>query len=150
VIAIPLPWNRRKWSTISFASTLYLYPILDLLTIDIPAMWQAEVRLGLQEALVNAAKHGNKLDPSKTIVVEFKITATEYSWIVTDEGIGFVPQYCCYQTIDESLPPEEAESGRGLCILYEVFDFVHWDRKGNQLTLCKQVKNNNLKKPIVF
>jgi serine/threonine-protein kinase RsbW len=149
VIAIPLPWNRRKWSTISFASTLYLCPILDLLTINIPTAWQAEVRLGLQEALVNAAKHGNKLDPSKTIVVEFHVTATEYSWVITDEGIGFVPQCCYHQTLDEFLPPEEAESGRGLCILYEVFDFVHWDHKGNKLTLCKQVKNQNTKKPIV-
>jgi serine/threonine-protein kinase RsbW len=150
VIAIPLPWNRRKWSTISFASTLYLRPILDLLTRQIPPAWEAEVRLGLQEALVNAAKHGNKLDPSKTIVVEFNITPNEYSWVITDEGLGFVPQCCCHQTMEDTLPPEEAESGRGLCILYEVFDSVHWDRKGNQLTLYKQVKNHNIKKPIVY
>jgi serine/threonine-protein kinase RsbW len=149
VIAIPLPWNRRKWSTISFASTLYLHPILDLLTIEVHPVWQAEVRLGLQEALVNAAKHGNKLDPSKTIVVEFQITSTEYSWIITDEGLGFVPQCCCYQSAEDTLPPEESESGRGLCIIYEVFDFVHWDRKGNQLTLSKQVKSYNSKKPTV-
>lgn len=149
MIAIPFPWNRHKWSTISFASTLYLRPILDLLLMQIPISWQAEVRLGLQEALVNAAKHGNKLDPSKTIVVEFNVTPTEYSWIITDEGIGFAPQCCCGPTMEEILPPEESENGRGLCILYEVFDCVHWDRKGNQLTLYKQVNHHNLKQPMV-
>jgi anti-sigma regulatory factor (Ser/Thr protein kinase) len=113
---------------------------------QIPHSWRAEIRLGLQEALVNAAKHGNKLDPSKTIVVEFHVTPTKYSWIITDQGIGFVPQDNCHQTTEESLPPDESENGRGLCILYEVFDFVHWDRQGNQLTLYKQVKANALSK----
>ena len=144
MIAIPFPWTRRKWSTISFASTLYLRPILDLLITHIPPVCQAEIRLGLQEALVNAAKHGNKLDPSKTIVVEFYVTQTQYSWVITDEGIGFTPHCVCHQPIEEQLPPEEAENGRGLCILYEVFDFVYWDRKGNQLTLSKQVNRRSI------
>ena len=142
MIAIPFPWNRSKWSTISFASTLYLQPILDLLLARIPMSCRSEVRLGLQEALVNAVKHGNKLDPGKTIVVEFHVTSTEYSWVIKDQGIGFVPQYQCTQTAEETLPPEESENGRGLCILYEIFDDVHWDRKGNQLTLYKQVKED--------
>ena len=144
MIAIPFPWNQHKWSTISFASTLYLRPILELLLREIPLSWQPEVRLGLQEALVNAAKHGNKLDPSKTIVVEFNITATEYSWVITDRGIGFVPQSkcCCDRSIEDTLPSDEAENGRGLCILYEIFDYVHWDSKGNQLTLHKQVRDS--------
>ena len=149
MIAIPCPWNRSKWKTISFASTLYLRPILDLLLVSIPLSWQAEIRLGLQEALVNAAKHGNKLDPSKTIVVEFNITPTQYSWVITDEGNGFVPQCSCHQTLENKLPPEESESGRGMCILYEVFDSVRWDRKGNQLTLYKQVNHRNRRKPVI-
>ena len=61
----------RNWVTISFASTLYLCPILDLLLAEIPDQWHTELRLGLQEALVNAAKHGNQLDPIKNIVFGF-------------------------------------------------------------------------------
>ena len=140
MIAIPIPWQRNKWSTMSFASTLYLRPILDLLLVDIPAEWQPEVRLGLQEALVNAAKHGNKLDPTKTVIVKFTITATEYCWVISDEGSGFTPECCCHQTIAEHLPPEEAEHGRGLCILYEVFDRVSWNRQGTQVELSKLIK----------
>jgi anti-sigma regulatory factor (Ser/Thr protein kinase) len=133
----------------SFASTLYLHPILDLLLANIPAEWRAEVRLGLQEALVNAAKHGNKLDPNKTIVVQFTTRGREYSWIITDEGTGFIPQCSCHQSLQEHLPPEESEHGRGLCILHEVFDRVHWNREGTQLTVAKSVAKHKRKQPLV-
>lgn len=140
MIAISLPLNRSKWSTMSFASTLHLYPILDLLLANVPKEIQAEIRLGLQEALVNAAKHGNKLDPSKTIVVRFSHTKEEYSWIITDQGCGFNTDCDCHNQIEEvSLPPEEAENGRGMCILHQIFDQVYWNRQGTEIRLCKQM-----------
>lgn len=68
VMALPLPpTSGRGQGTISFASTLYLCPILDLLLSEIPPDLEPEIRLGLQEALVNAATHGNQLDTQKTI-----------------------------------------------------------------------------------
>jgi serine/threonine-protein kinase RsbW len=152
VISIPIPWNRSKWSTISFASTLYLCPILDLLLASIPPEWRAEIRLGLQEALVNAAKHGNKLDPSKTIVVRYTVSTNEYSWVIVDQGAGFHPQCNCNNRECDSvhhLPLDEDENGRGLCILHEVFDRVHWNREGTQLTLSKIVAGDRHKQPLI-
>ncbi len=149
MIAVSLPWSRQKWNTVSFHSTLYLRPVLDLLLTHIDPSWQAEIRLGLQEALVNAAKHGNKLDPNKTVVVEFSTSPTEYSWIITDEGLGFVPQQCSYQEPEELLPADESENGRGLCIIYEIFDSVRWDRNGNKLTLYKKINAHNLEHRLV-
>jgi serine/threonine-protein kinase RsbW len=148
VIAISLPATRRKWETLSFASTLYLCPILDLLLAHIPPEWEPELRLGLQEALVNAAVHGNKLDPSKTIVVQFSITDGLYSWVISDEGSGFKVDYDCPAEPDELLPPEESEKGRGLCLLHQIFDRVHWNQQGNQLRLCKHVKGSKNKRPL--
>ena len=154
MIAIPIPWNRSKWSTMSFASTLYLCPILDLLLVDIPLEWQPEVRLGLQEALVNAAKHGNKLDPSKTIIVRFTITNKEWCWIIADRGTGFITD--CDDTASTEkdfcnrLPIDEAENGRGLCILHEIFDRVHWNREGTQLTLAKTLTKSKSKQPAIY
>ena len=141
MIAIPIPWNRSKWSTMSFTSTLYLCPVLDLLLVSVPPEWQAEVRLGLQEALVNAAKHGNKLDPAKTIIVKFTITTREYSWIIADQGNGFSTGSGSVEghlKQNLNLPTDEAENGRGLSILHHVFDYVHWNREGTQLTLSKE------------
>jgi len=105
---------------------------------NVPPEWEAEVRLGLQEALVNAAKHGNKLDPTKTISVQFSVTGGLYSWVIADQGTGFAPQPDCCSTEPEALlPPEDWERGRGLCILYQIFDQVHWNRQGTELRLCK-------------
>lgn len=132
---------KRSWNTISFASTLYLVPVLDLLLAEIPSQWRPEVRLGLQEALVNAAKHGNKLDPSKTILVRFSIVTDQYWWIISDQGSGFRPLQSREVELEHSSICQERECGRGLYILHQVFDKVQWNRQGTELRLCKQVKN---------
>lgn len=140
MIAISPRPTGRTWNTISFASTLYLCPILDLLVAEIPHPLRAEIRLGLQEALVNAARHGNNLDPSKTVVVRFSAVADRYWWVISDQGSGFSPACCCNIDPDRQLPEEESECGRGLYILHKVFDRVDWNPEGTQLSLCKQVK----------
>ncbi|MCX7593257.1 MAG: anti-sigma regulatory factor [Fischerella sp.] len=139
----------RSWGTISFASTLYLCPILDLLLAEIPMQMQAELRLGLQEALVNAAKHGNNLDPSKKVVVRFSLIDNKYWWIISDQGRGFTPSCNCSIDPKEFLPPDESESGRGLSILHQVFDEVEWNRKGTELRLCKQLEQNRPRIPLL-
>jgi serine/threonine-protein kinase RsbW len=147
VIALSPRPVGRKWVTVRFASTLYLCPILDLLLAEVPAPWKAELRLGLQEALVNAAKHGNKLDPSKTVAVRFSFMSNQLLWVISDEGSGFcapcecsIPPSMCDPHTDNFTPPHvEQECGRGLFILYQIFDRVEWNSQGTELTLCKEV-----------
>ncbi|MEX0269804.1 ATP-binding protein [Leptolyngbyaceae cyanobacterium UHCC 1019] len=148
MVAISSHPVKRSWNTISFASTLYLVPILELLLAEIPCQWRSEVKLGLQEALVNAAKHGNKLDPGKTVLVRFSIITDHYWWIISDEGAGFRPPQAWEIGLDQSSVCQERECGRGLYILHQVFDKVQWNRQGTELRLCKQVKNLS-KMPIV-
>ena len=131
----------RECGTLSFASTLYLCPILDLLLTEIPSRWQPEVRLGLQEALVNAAKHGNNHDPRKQVVVQFSIVNGHYWWVISDQGSGFTPPQCCPTDYVEQLPDDEEEQGRGLGILHQIFDRVQWSPNGTELRLCKQVND---------
>lgn len=138
MISLSLRPTSRHWSTISFASTLYLHPILDLLLAGTPTYWRSELQLGLQEALVNAAKHGNNLDPSKTVLVRFAVTQNQYWWIISDQGSGFTPPCTCSSHPPEQLPQAEQECGRGLFILYQIFDQVHWNPQGTELRLCKQ------------
>ncbi|MGD1806138.1 ATP-binding protein [Dapis sp. BLCC M126] len=142
----------QNWVTISFASTLYLCPILDLLLADVPKHWHPELRLGLQEALVNATKHGNNLDPTKTVLVRFSIVKDHYWWVISDQGPGFKPP--CRpnqnnQKIADDDPEnytdcdDEKECGRGIYIIYQVFDYIEWNSKGTELMLCKKVRNNS-------
>lgn len=149
MITISLRPVGRTWGTISFASTLYLCPILDLLLAEVPCKWQAELRLGLQEALVNAAKHGNKLDPSKVVIVRFSLAENHYWWVISDQGRGFnYPSDECDPDPNEYLPFEESESGRGMCILHKIFDQVHWNSQGTELRLGKQI-NNRFRLPLL-
>ncbi len=148
MITISLRPVARNWGTISFASTLYLCPILDLLLCDIPVKLQAELRLGLQEALVNAAKHGNNLDPGKTVLVRFSLIDNQYWWIISDQGCGFTPTTESPDDPVDFLPPDESECGRGLSILHHIFDQVQWNRKGTELRLCKQL-HHRLRIPLL-
>lgn len=132
--------QRQRQGTVSFASTLYLCPILDLLLEAIPPAWQPELRLGLQEALVNAAKHGNQLDPKKTIVVRYISDNGFYSWTIANAGNGFEPPKVSQSCPKDLLPAPESECGRGMCILHTVFDRVSWNENGTQLQLCKSTR----------
>ncbi|OIP70189.1 MAG: ATP-binding protein [Oscillatoriales cyanobacterium CG2_30_44_21] len=127
----------RKWSNLSFTSTLYLAPVLDLLLKEVPPEWQPELRLGLQEALVNAVKHGNSLDPCKQITVKFSIVAQSYWWEITDQGQD-VP-CSSWDNGDEPTPCHDLECGRGFYILRKIFDHVMWDSHSHQLKLCKRL-----------
>jgi anti-sigma regulatory factor (Ser/Thr protein kinase) len=125
----------------NFASTLYLHPILDILLAQIPPTFREEIRLGLQEALVNAAKHGNDLDANKMICVHFSVSNDTFYWIIGDQGVGSNKYLCCpkLNSIDY-LPPQNVESGRGIFILKSIFDHVSWDSENSQITLCKEIK----------
>jgi len=140
VLALSPPPANCKWDNLSFVSTLYLCPILDLLLAGIPDPCQAEVRLGLQEALVNAAKHGNKLDPGKTISVKFTVNGDDYWWIITDQGSGFSYPCCRHSNLDDECDQSGEECGRGLYILQRVFDDVIWVQGGCELHLRKRVR----------
>lgn len=136
MIVTPVRPVGRKWSNLSFTSTLYLAPVLDLLLDEVPSEWQPEIRLGLQEALVNAVKHGNSLDPCKQITVKFSIVSQMYWWVITDQGIE--PQSSEVGK-DEPTPCHDLECGRGFYILRKIFDHVQWDSAIHRLTLCKKI-----------
>lgn len=135
----------QSWSNLTFTSTLYLAPVLDLLLDEVPSEWQPELRLGLQEALVNAVKHGNSLDPSKQIIVKFSIVSQMYWWVIIDQGDDL--QSNC-SSKDEPTPCQDLECGRGFYILRKIFEHVHWDSYTHQLTLGKRI--DLFKKPIIL
>jgi serine/threonine-protein kinase RsbW len=120
--------------TLCFDSTLYTSPILDLLLANVPEEWHFDLRLGLQEALINAVKHGNQLDQSRKVTIEFFMAAESYHWVVKDQGLEVqslpdIQALCC----------ETSECGRGIYIMHQVFDYVHWNQCERKLHLFKQL-----------
>ncbi len=140
IAILPRP-TQQQWKIMSFASTLYLVPVLDVLLEEIPHEWHMEVRLGLQEALVNAAKHGNQLDPAKQVEVHYSVTREECCWVIKDQGHGFDPPQRCKDYDPDAWICDEQECGRGLFILHQIFDQVEWTPCGTQLRLHKRVQN---------
>lgn len=138
MVALFQPSLKEHWGSLSFVSTLYLCPVLDRLMAQVPRRWQAEIRLGLQEALVNAVKHGNHLDPRKVISVRYKASGNQYWWVIADEGGGFDFKHCCGSQ-ENPCDDHTSECGRGLYILHQIFDEVKWDHGGRELHLCKRI-----------
>ncbi len=140
--------TQMLWNTISFSSTLYLCPILDLLLAEVPRQWHPEVRLGLQEALVNASRHGNQLDPQKTVLVSYSVQENNIWWVICDQGCGFsLPECDRVKDVPKPIPHCEQESGRGLYLLQIIFDRVQWSQEGRELHLYKEV--SPLRQPLI-
>lgn len=92
------------------------------------------VKLSLEEALVNAVKHGNRSDPAKAITVRYDVNATRIVLTVVDEGSGFSPEDIPDCTAEENLA---RPCGRGIMLMRVYMDEVHYSRKGNMVRMVK-------------
>lgn len=92
------------------------------------------VRLALDEALVNAVKHGNDSDPTKTVTVEFAIDEEQMVIQVEDEGQGFVPEELPDPTSEENL---SRPNGRGVMLMRAYMTGVDFNERGNRVILTK-------------
>lgn len=95
----------------------------------------AAVRLSLEEALVNAIKHGNKLDKSKSVKIEVEMTRDRITIEIEDEGPGFLPESIPDPTLEENLGKP---SGRGVFLIHSFMDTVEYTPPGNRLRMEKQ------------
>ena len=92
------------------------------------------IHLALEEAILNALKHGNKFDPKKTVDIDYQITDEKCDIAVADEGEGFSP---------DSLPDPRAEEnlykpcGRGVLLMRSYMDVVEFNEPGNRVHMIK-------------
>lgn len=122
-----------RWSDFITPSTLQLSPLIELLLEPVRSdQLQARLQLGLQEALVNAVRHGNGCDPCKCVRIRRIVTPRWWIWQVQDEGPG-IPEEGRIASLPE---PCEATAGRGLFLIHHCFDDVRWSRRGNRLQLA--------------
>jgi serine/threonine-protein kinase RsbW len=92
------------------------------------------IKLALEEALVNAIKHGNQLDPDKRVFVVFHVTPQRFDIRITDEGAGFNPEDVPDPTAIENL---ERPCGRGLLLMRGFMTEVEYHGRGNVVTMSK-------------
>jgi serine/threonine-protein kinase RsbW len=92
------------------------------------------MRLAIEEAIVNAIKHGNKYDPSKNVVIRGEIDAIRIRLEIEDEGAGFRLEDVPDPTADENL---HKASGRGIKLMQSFLTSITYNGVGNRVTLVK-------------
>ncbi len=92
------------------------------------------IQMALEESLTNAIRHGNRLDESKEVLVECKLSGEKFWLRVTDEGSGFQPREVPDCTADENL---ECPGGRGLALIKAYMTRVEYNQCGNCVTMEK-------------
>ncbi len=97
------------------------------------------VKLALEESLNNAIKHGNGLDPDKTIDIEYDVTGRCVTVTIVDQGAGFDPARVPDPTADENL---EKPCGRGIMLMRAYMDEVCYNSCGNRVKMVKCRCNN--------
>jgi serine/threonine-protein kinase RsbW len=92
------------------------------------------MRLALEEAIVNAIRHGNRDDPAKSVQVTFDVDPDGALAEVEDEGSGYDPARVPDPTAPENL---ERPGGRGLWLMRAYTTWVRHNQRGNRVTLYK-------------
>jgi serine/threonine-protein kinase RsbW len=92
------------------------------------------IRLALEEALVNAIKHGNQLDRAKQVRIAYKVAADRFDVLVGDEGPGFDPNDLPDPTAVENL---ERTCGRGVMLMRHYMTVVDYRDCGNTVCMSK-------------
>ena len=92
------------------------------------------VHLALEEAFLNAVKHGNKMDPLKKVTVDYFIDHDRVDIRLTDEGQGFQPEAVPDPRVGENLYRPE---GRGLLLINAYMHVAEYNEQGNGLHLVR-------------
>ncbi len=117
-----------------------MHSVLDYLTKRVEKLGvvnaeKSNLFVALDEAFVNAVKHGNKFKTEKNIRIIADITPKEARFTIEDEGEGFDVSAIPDSTDTENL---FKTSGRGVMFMYNIMDEVIYNDRGNRITMVKK------------
>ena len=96
--------------------------------------------VAIRESVTNAVRHGNKMDPSKRVVVRFEHGKTSFQVSVEDEGEGFDPSALPDPLAEENLL---RANGRGIFFMKSFMDEVVYHfppDRGTRVRMVKKLK----------
>lgn len=92
------------------------------------------VHLALEEAFLNAVKHGNRMDPTKKVTIDYLVDREKVEIQMTDEGPGFDPGRIPDPRVGKNLYRPE---GRGLLLIRSYMHSVEYSAQGNSLRMVR-------------
>lgn len=101
------------------------------------------VHLALEEAFINAVKHGNRMDPSKEVKIDYSVSSNKVEISMCDEGGGFTPDSIPDPRYGDNLYRTE---GRGLFLIRSYMDVVEYNERGNVVRMVKYKEKQHLTK----
>src|SRR5215212_1762016 len=93
------------------------------------------IKLALEEGLINAIKHGNKLDRRKQVRIQARVTDQEAEIIIEDEGPGFDRTSVPDPTTEENL---ERLHGRGILLMEAYMHIIEWSNRGRRVRMIRR------------
>ncbi len=111
--------------------------IKELKSSGLPAGIIFDLKLSLNEALINAAKHGNKSDKNKPVYLRIEKKKDKLEALIKDQGQGFdwikLKSPLCGRKLTKP-------SGRGIFLIKQFMDEVKFLNGGNTLKMVKYLK----------
>ena len=101
-----------------------------------------ELKVILNELLLNAIRHGNKGDLNKNVAVAARVIKGFAYLAIKDEGCGCKFDYLFNKHYDSSCAQtqyELKETGRGLFIVKSLCNKLKFNKKGNKVTVLKKL-----------
>jgi len=92
------------------------------------------VHLALEEAFINAIRHGNKMDATKKVRIDYSVASDKVDISMTDQGDGFDPEAVPDPRIGENIYKPE---GRGLFLINSYMDMVEFSESGNSVRMVR-------------
>lgn len=130
-------------SNIQFPSKIENISIIERLVDELTQQYRinseiyGNMLVSMVEAVNNAIIHGNKLDESKSVKVEYEIDNDVFMFSIKDEGNGFD-----YKNLPDPTSPENIEKphGRGIFLISHLVDELSFEDNGSKL--CVKIKIN--------
>lgn len=102
-----------------------------------------DIRLCLEEAIINAIKHGNKCRKGLSVEISYSISDERLEVTICDEGEGFD-----YNNIPDPRSQKNVlkQGGRGLFLIRNLMDEVRFNDKGSQIKMIKFLSEDGRRK----
>jgi serine/threonine-protein kinase RsbW len=139
---------RANKIEVSIGSALEYLDLIQTITDSITRMMGFEedsahwIGMSVRESVTNAIQHGNKLDQSKKVEIQFAVEPDQLAISVRDQGTGFR-----VDRLPNPLDPENLlkPSGRGIFYIRSFMDKVEFrspSQGGTEILMVKKISSN--------